>query len=274
MKFIAVVTTSLILMIAFAGARQGGFDHSQWDRILKQYSDNGLVDYQGLQENHQVLQEYLTALESVSPSELEAWNREEQMAFWINAYNAITIEGILRNYPIKYGGLVARLRFPRSSIRQIGDFWDTVFIKPAGKAVTLNDIEHKILRGQFKDPRVHFALVCASIGCPNLRREAYTAERLDRQLEEDAYRFINDSRKVKLDRDSNILYLSSIFDWYSSDFVTNENSKTHFAEYDSSYQGVLEFISKYLSQADTAYIINERPKIKFLKYDWSLNEKP
>ena len=135
------------------------FDHVVFDNLLQKYVSNGLVDYRGLKDNRAQLTTYLERLEQVDPNEFNQWSKSAQMAFWINAYNAITIEGILRNYPIQWGGLIARSRFPQNSIRQISGFWNKVFVKVMGKDMTLNDIEHKILRKEFDDPRIHFAIV-------------------------------------------------------------------------------------------------------------------
>ncbi|NIA31310.1 MAG: DUF547 domain-containing protein [Actinobacteria bacterium] len=109
----------------------------------------------------------------VDEKDFPTWSENEKKAFWINVYNAVTIEGILRNYPIPWGGFLAKRRFPQSSIRQISKFWDTPFVRIMGKEITLNEIEHEILRKKFADPRIHFALVCASIGCPVLEDHAF-----------------------------------------------------------------------------------------------------
>ncbi len=253
-------------------ARASGFDHSPYDRVLKQYVHNGLVDYRGLKAHPEDLHIYLKQLETLDPEIYQHWSRADQIAFWINAYNAITLEGILRHYPIQYGGIIARVRFPKSSIRQIDGFWDTVFIKVMGKDLTLNDIEHKILRGQFKEPRIHFALVCASLGCPKLASFAFVGDSLEQQLERQARVFIRDPQKVHLDRKKKVLFLSSIFDWYGEDFRPFAAQASGLDRYSRTERDVVAFVLKYLSPEDRMFVQQHQPEIEYLPYDWSLNE--
>lgn len=271
--------------------------HSQWNAILQKYTENGLVDYSGLKKDSSVLDAYLALLteSSAAEADYESWSREEQMAFWINAYNAVTIHGILINYPIQPGGFFARRRFPQSSIRQIKDFWKTEFIELAGRPVTLDGIEHEILRREFADPRIHFSIVCASIGCPVLYDRAYTAGKVNEQLAKDAIRFIADPEKVHLDRKNNILYISEIFKWYKDDF--NEWEKSAWEEftgvdketaeekenkpdppawlnkYGESTHGFVRFIVDYAPADISKFIVVRSPKLKYIEYDWTLNEK-
>jgi hypothetical protein len=149
------------------------FDHAIFDTLLQKYVKNGLVNYKALKANREPLKEYLKQLEQIDPSNFKKWSSDEQKAFRINAYNPITIEGVLRNYPIQWGGFIARARFSQNSIRQISDFWDTVFIKVMGRNFTLNHIEHEILRKKVNDPRIHFTIICASIGCPILESNVF-----------------------------------------------------------------------------------------------------
>lgn len=249
------------------------FDPAVFDELLQTHVKNGRVDYQALQANREKLTDYLDQLEHVNPDDFGKWSKNEKMAFWINAYNAITIEGILRNYPIQWGGLIARSRFPQNSIRQIGGFWDKVFVRVMGKDLTLNDIEHKILRKEFDDPRIHFVIVCASIGCPKLESRAFFADDLEHRLDQATRNFINDPDKVRLDKQKNILYLSSIFDWYKEDFPASTDGKKMFDHYDKSAAGNIELIIGYFAEADRRYIAQHQPKIKYLDYDWSLNEQ-
>jgi len=249
------------------------FDHSIFDELLKTHVKNGLVDYQALKVNQVKLTEYLKQLEQVAFDQFDQWSKDEQMVFWINAYNAITIEGILRNYPIQWGGLITRARFPQNSIRQISGFWDKVFIKVMGKNVTLNDIEHKILRKEFGDPRIHFVIVCASIGCPILESQAFFSSDSEQRLDQATRNFINDPAKVRLDRQQNILFLSSIFDWYKEDFSASADGMKQFDNYSKAEIGVIEIVMKYVSEAEQNDIVQQQPKLKYLDYDWSLNEQ-
>lgn len=267
--FIFVVSLTTFSPILFAQ----NFDHTSFDELLQEYVKNGLVDYRNLKQNPSDLTDYLKQIEQVNPDEFQKWSKEEQMAFWINAYNAITIEGILRNYPIQWGSLIARVRFPQNSIRQIGGFWDEVFVKVMGKDLTLNDIEHKILRKEFNDPRIHFVIVCASIGCPLLESRAFFADDLDKRLEQATRNFINSPDKVRLDKKDNILNLSSIFDWYKEDFSISAEEMKKFENYSKAEKGVIDFVTKFFPESDQKYIVQNQPKIKYLDYDWSLNEQ-
>ena len=265
----------LIMFVSIFGikANTAQFDDLIYDNLLQKYVENGFVNYQGLKRNEAALKNYLKQIELVDQKKFETWSTEEQMAFWINTYNAITLEGILRNYPIQWGGMIARARFPQNSIRQISGFWDKVFIKVMGKDLTLNDIEHKILRKKFDDPRIHFVIVCASIGCPILENRAFFSENLDQRLEQSTSHFINNGDKVRLDKEKNTIYLSSIFDWYKEDFKASEKGKKKFNKYRDNEQGVMEFVTKYFSETGQKYIVQNQPKIKYLDYDWSLNEQ-
>ncbi len=271
----ATISLMFVFTILLFGVRLNAdvFDHSIYDSLLQKYVKNGLVNYQMLKENRTALTRYLNQIEQVNPKEFKTWARDEQKAFWINAYNAITIEGILINYPIQWGRLIARARFPQNSIRQISGFWDTVFIKVMGKDLTLNDIEHKILRKEFDDPRIHFVIVCASIGCPILESRAFFADDLDQRLEQAARNFINSPDKVRLDKKDNVLNLSSIFDWYKEDFSISAEGMKKFENYSKAETGLIEFVTKFFPESDQKYIVQNQPKIKYLDYDWSLNEQ-
>lgn len=271
MKFLIIVLSTVMLYPAPGTA--GEFDHSKFDTLLQKYVSDGLVNYREIKANPRLLNEYLVRLENVNPSDFQNWSQNEQMAFWINAYNAITIEGIIRNYPIRWGGLLARIRFPQNSIRQISDFWDNVFIPVMGKDITLNQIEHNILRTEIGDPRIHFAIVCASLGCPKLEHYAFTGDSLDKQLNQVTRDFINNPGKVRLDQESGTLYLSSIFDWYKEDFPATPDARDRLGKYDKDERDVIEFILKCLPEEQQNYILENQPSIKYIKYDWALNEQ-
>ena len=182
-----------------------GVDNSLYERLLKQYVNQGVVDYRGIKNEEATLDQYLKVLENTDPRKL---SRSEQFAFYVNAYNAWTIKLILSAYP----GL--------KSIKELGSFlstpWKKKIARIDGEVLTLDAIEHDILRKQFKDPRVHFAVNCASQGCPPLRPEPYQGNILNRQLEEMTAAFLNDPSRNYLD--GNTLYVSSIFKWFAEDF--------------------------------------------------------
>lgn len=231
-------------------------NHPQWAEILKRYVDNGLVDYSALKKSPQILDSYLEAIQSVSKQEYEAWSRNEKIVFWVNAYNAITVKVIVDHYPIKRQGFKGAL-YPSNSIRQIPGVWDRITYRVLGKVIALNEIEHGILRKEFREPRIHFALVCASLGCPVLRSEPYVGERLDTQLNDQVRRFLADPKKMRYDSETDTLHLSPIFKWFGEDF--------------EKMGSVFSFVKQYLPE-ETAGKISGETKIEWLGYDWSLNE--
>jgi hypothetical protein len=234
MKHIRFLIYSLLL--CFYTASSQSIDHSQWTEILQLHvSDIGKVNYKGFLSNQEPLRKYLEVLASNAPK--ESWSNAEKKAFWINAYNAYTIQLILDNYPTK-------------SIKDINDPWGQTFFKIGGKTMSLNIIEHKILR-PMGDSRIHFAIVCASESCPKLLNCAYEAESLTDQLEQAAREFVNDSSKNSLTPSK--ITISKLFKWFKSDFPKED-----------------AFIT-YLNTYSTVTISTEA-KINFQTYNWSLNE--
>lgn len=223
-------------------------DHQRWSQLLSRHVDHdGFVDYQGFIRDSLALYEYLEELKNHAPDK-QSWTREEQLAYWINTYNAFTIKLIIDHYPVE-------------SIKDIGSFiqipfintpWDIKFIEIGGRKYDLNNIEHGILRKEFDEPRIHFAIVCASMSCPKLRREAYTPAKLEEQLQEQAITFLNDPQKNKFDTE--MAEISKIFNWFRSDF-TNDGS-------------LIEFLNQF-----TEAELDDQTKITYMDYDWSLNEK-
>lgn len=272
MKRMSLIFMS-VFIIMIGKSFSNTFDHSLYDTFLQRFVSNGFVDYNGMQKQRETLNKYLQSIKQVNPNEFENWSNNEQMVFWINAYNAITLEVILINYPIQWGSLISRARFPKSSIRQINKVWDTVYIKVMGKELTLNQIEHEILRKKFHDPRIHFVIVCASIGCPKLESRAFYADGLEQRLEQAARNFISDSKQVRLDKKENTFNISSIFEWFKEDFNASATAHQNYKNYSKSERGIIEFIVSRLSKEDQQFIFNNQPKIKYLKYDWTLNEK-
>jgi hypothetical protein len=226
-------------------------DHSAWTAILQRWVTDGFVAYAALQrEGRAPLQAYLDALSATCAEDYETWSREQRLAFWINAYNAFTVQLILDHYPV-------------ASIRKIGWLPGAAFRKKfipmpelKGGAVSLNDVEHDTLRKDFREPRIHFALVCAARGCPPLRSEAYRASDLDRQLDEQARTFLRDTRKNRFDAAANTLYLSPIFDWFRADFEAVAGSPPAYA-------------ARYLDDPRAG---GRDVRIEFTEYDWSLND--
>lgn len=242
------------------------FNHSTWDKVLKEHViliNNGnasQVDYDKLRKNSSELKSYLDSVSRVSQSDFNTWPESERLAFLINTYNAFTIDLILTKYP------------DINSIKDLGGFfsspWKKKFIPLFGKTAYLDFIEHEIIRKEFKESRVHFAVNCASIGCPMLAPEAFQASTIDAQLEKGLKAFLSDATRNTYDKKSGFLEVSKIFDWYKEDF-------------EKGYQGfrsINDVMAKYAElltddkNAQTE-IKNKKVKIKFLEYDWKLNKK-
>lgn len=227
---------------AFAQDTVQTFDHSAFGQLLLEYLDDGWVDYKRLKKTPFLLYRYIAKLKNLERVDFEKFSKKEKQAIYINAYNAFTIKAILDHYPVE-------------SIKKIPGVWKKLKFNIAGKIYTLDEIEHSILRPVYKDPRVHFALVCAAQGCPRLNTKIFTAEDMDEMLDAAGENFLNDTTRNSLDKEKNVLYLSSIFKWFKKDFGD-----------------IIEFISKYMNEEDIAYIRANNPKIKY-QYNWKLNEK-
>lgn len=219
--------------------------HDRFTSILKKHVSSGRFNYSALQQDSTELNAYLKLLET-NPPNTKHWSEHERLAYWINAYNAFTLRLVIRNYPLK------SIRDIAGSIPFVNSVWDIAFIKIGDKTYGLNDIEHGILRYQFKEPRIHFAINCASVSCPNLRPEAYTAKDLEKQLQEQAIEFLSDTSKNKIS--ANEVQLSKIFRWFGGDFETENNDKMAYIE------GLIGM--KFSSEVSVDY----------MDYDWSLNE--
>jgi hypothetical protein len=229
--------------------RTEAFDHSSWDRLLRTHVDgDGLVAYRDLQENQsKELYDYLQELALADPS---GWPAAEQIAFWINAYNSMIVAAVLEGESAE--SLLGRAK--------IFKFWK---FPVAGKERTLDEVEHEILRKQFEKPRIHFAIVCASRSCPKLRAEAFVAERLDAQLDDQGRRFLSDPTRNEIDMDRSLLRLSKIFDWFKEDFERNGS--------------LPEFLARFVTSPPTRLWLEKGApgaEIEYLDYDWSLNAQP
>ncbi len=244
-----------------AAARAGGPDscalfdqeHAAWTAILSRYVTNGSVDYAGLKRSATgELTSYLRSLESVCRRHFDSWTREQKLAYWINAYNAYTVKLVLDHYPLRSIRSIGLL--PGAAFRE--DFIPLRNLR--GKTISLDDIEHEILRREFGEPRIHFAIVCASKSCPSLRSEAYRARDLNAQLDDSARTFIRDTTKNRFDASTRTLHLSSIFDWFHEDFERAARS-------------LPELVARYADTATAAAISSGNVRVRFLDYDWSLN---
>jgi len=249
----------LILVSLGMGEAQAAYDHQDtyWQEVLRAYTHEGRVNYKALKENDNELKASIQNIESISKFAFNSLNNKQKMAFWINAYNMSVIKTIVDNYPIKRSFGIKAIASPSNSIQQIANVWDKPVLHVRGRDLSLNDIENKILRPEFQDPRVHFAIVCASIGCPVIRSEPFTADNLDQQLSEQIRLFLSDPSKARYKKSNDVLHLSPIFKWFNADF--------------QQVGGVVVFIKNY-APAGLFDGISERTKIQWLGYDWNLNE--
>jgi len=242
--------------------------------ILRAHVDNqGMVSYKDLSADPGKLDAFAQQLATLDRPTFDKWNDSERIAFWINAYNGLTLKAIIDNYPIEASWTVS-LRFPNNSIRQIPGVWNRLKFSIMGRAMTLDEIEHGILRNEFDEPRIHMALVCAAMGCPPLRNEPYIGSILDQQLDDQAKRFLSNQAKFSIDHERQIVYLSSIFKWFRKDFAKTYGGDERFSNYGASERAVLSFISRYIGESNSTLLAGETIyRINYLDYDWSLNEQ-
>ncbi|HMO15892.1 MAG TPA: DUF547 domain-containing protein [Pirellulaceae bacterium] len=228
-------------------------DHSSWNELLNKYVDSdGMVNYTAWKANAEdtrMLDQYLLRLSKVNPR----GTQEDMLAFWINAYNAVTIKGILREYP------TSSIR--NHTARFVGyNIWKNLKLTVANKQYSLDDIEHQVLR-KMGEPRIHFAIVCASIGCPRLLNEAYVPDRLDHQLTKNAKSFFADQTKFQFDAKRQRFHISPILKWFAEDFGSSQSAQ-------------LKAISTYLPDAAAMEMASMgKGSVSYLEYDWGLNDQ-
>lgn len=263
----AVAVLTMIFLAWSGPATAVGFDqsYSAYDGLLKKYvTQQGRVDYSSLKADPGALEQYLGSVADLARVQFDAWSEPQQQAFLINLYNAATLKLIIDHYPVK-------------SIKNIGGIfrgpWDQAFIKLFGTTITLDHLEHDILREQYQEPRIHMALVCAAKGCPPLRSEAYTADKLDKQLEDQSFRYLASAAGLRIDRRKNVVYVSSIFKWYGGDFRNVYAPERGFDGLNQTERAVAYFCSRHLSAEDADYLEKGGYEIKYLDYDWALNEQ-
>lgn len=251
-----ILLTSLIFVVEPSFASQFDHRHQVWAAILKEFvqvkGSESRVDYGRLKTKPAALTEYLSTLEATTQNDFEKFSRQEKLSFLINAYNALTVKLVIDHYPVK-------------SIKDIGGLfsspWKKKFFSLLGRERTLDEIEHELIRPKFDEPRIHFALVCASVGCPPLRGEPFVADQLENQLENSAINFLKDSSKNRFDAAKGKLELSSIFKWYGSDFT-------------KIFGSIEAFVATRISdlQKEQEAIRTKKVDVSYLAYDWSLND--
>jgi hypothetical protein len=262
-----IALTFLLVLLTAHPARAAAFDHGPWKELLQSHvvelrgGQATQVDYAGIRRDGSQLARYLAATSAVSRAEFDRWPAPEQLAFLINAYNAWTVELIVRADP------------KIASIRDLGSLlqspWKKRFIPLLGETRSLDEIEHELIRGsgRYREPRIHFAVNCASVGCPALRREPYVAARLDSQLEDATRQFIGDRTRNRVSGES--LQVSSIFKWYREDFETGWRDARRLGAFLALYGAALG-----LDEAQRRRLVAGDMSISFLDYDWRLNRVP
>ncbi|MBI4585973.1 MAG: DUF547 domain-containing protein [Planctomycetes bacterium] len=243
---------SIAVFFAANAARAEGFDHTHalYGKVLQQFLKGDRVDYKALKAGPADLNAYLDRLAAVKEEEFKKWSQSEQIAFLINLYNAATLSLIIDHYPVK-------------SIKEIGGFfsgpWSQATVRVFGKTATLGHLEHGMLRANYEEPRIHFAVVCASIGCPPLHAEPYTADKLEKQFDEQARAFLAAKDKNSIDVQKRVANLSPIFKWFEKDFLKKAKSVT-------------AAIQPYVAPEAAAELAKGDFKIKYTEYDWNLND--
>jgi hypothetical protein len=254
-----------LLVLALVGPARAAddFDHgyATWDQVLRRHvSSTGLVDYEGLASDA-ALDRFLDAIAAVPPEAVARWSRDQKVAFYINAYNALTFRTVLDARPI-------------GSIRAIEpDPWEASKWTVGGRKMSLNEIEHKKLRRDLDEPRVHFVLVCAAISCPVLPDRAIVAEGLSGQLERATRSFFVDPSRNRVDRTAGKVYLSRILEWYGNDFVGAPDTPelADAAGLSPVEVAVVRYMAKYLDEDDRRFVQEQRFGVVYNEYDWSLN---
>ncbi len=226
-------------------------NHTALHKVLGEVVDFGLVDYGQLLRHRNVMEDYLVVSARVPRPQFDQWQNPQRMAFLLNIYNATTLKLLADHYPLK-------------SIKDISTFppvWKLKVVRLFGNKYSLDDLEHGMIRKQFKSPQIHFALVCGARSCPPLRKEPYTARRLETQFSEQAQAFLRDADKNRVDRDAKIIHLSPLFKWYAEDFGRTE-------------EDLVRFIAPHLSAEDRVALEGGGFRIEYTDYDWSLNRQP
>ena len=254
---IIFLSTLFFLSSNFIAAQSVEDQHSLFTLILQDYVSNGLVNYKKLKDDKR-LDNYIAQLENTNPK--KNVNEKNHLAFWINAYNAYTLKFIIEKYPVEsindlhWGGLHLGSLLGTT-------IWDDEIIVINGDELSLNNIEHDIIRKMFDEERIHFALVCASISCPPLRNEAYEGYKLDSQLSEQAELFFKDVTKNNFDQITKTAYLSKILNWYEIDFGGNK-------------QEILNYVARFIDKEIAENIKSNFSEwnVEYMHYNWDLNE--
>jgi hypothetical protein len=259
-----------LLVIALAPAAAVAELVGDEGHLLEHFvNEEGRVDYAGLKRDRERLDTTVDEIERLERAVYDAWERDDRLAFWLNTYNILTLRLIVDHYPLQPAP--GRQAYPANSIQQISGAWDRPRFVVMGEKRSLDEIEHKIIRAEFEEPRIHLALVCAAVSCPPLRREPYRGADLDAQLDDQARRFFGDVRNLLIDRDRNEVWASQIIGWFADDFAPGLR--------DSQPRDVIErralraIVSPHVDAEKKAYIDTLDYRLEFFEYDWTLNEQ-
>jgi len=257
--WLALLLATLLTPLLRAQDVPPTFDHThaEWTAVLAEHLEGSDFDYAALKKERAPLDAYLRTLESVDAKGFAAWKRDERYAFWINAYNAYTIRAVVEAYPVE-------------SITKIGtkeeSVWDRSFVplgelwsKAKGTKLSLNQIEHEVLRPEFKDARVHAAVNCASKGCPPLAAKAYAAKTLDDQLDATTKAWLADASRNRFEPSKKRVRLSKIFEWFPEDFTRGGTS-------------LGAWLAKYAPEEHREFLAKGNFSVRYLEYDWALND--
>ncbi len=246
--------------------------------ILKDYvDDNGMVNYNMLRRKRYELITVLEKFDKLTPAEYNSWAKEDKIAFWINAYNMQMLDIIVKNYPIKPSRIFSLFWGPRS-IRHIeGDIngiWNKYKFIIMDEEFTLGEIEKRLFRKEFNEPRVLFALSRASLSGPPLRSEPYYGHKLNEQLDDQTRKFLANPRGFRIDRDAGVVYLSALLQptWFGSEFIGKYATDKKFKGKEPTTRAVLNFITNYVSAQDVSFLEVENYSVRYIAYNWTLNE--
>jgi Protein of unknown function, DUF547 len=242
--------------------------HVPLDEILDVTVRDGLVYYRALKSDRSRLDRYIATL-NIPAQTYSGWTREQQVAFWLNAYNAFVLETVIDNYPIR----ARSTTFPAVSVKQIPGAFEQTKHRAAGRSVTLDEIEKTILP-EFKDARVYLALGRGAIGSGRLRSEAYTAQRLKQQLESVQKEFVSEEQMIQIDRVDNVVSVTPIFSWREADFVAgyDPGATGTFAQRSPVERAIMAFIMPHVLRLERELLQKNEFKVEFRQFDWRLND--
>jgi hypothetical protein len=263
----AVLTVLLLAPLPLAGQTQADALHQPFDQILDLNVRDGYVYYHALKQSRAALDRYIASLD-VPPAVYESWTRDERLAFWLNAYDAFVLQTVIDRYPIR-----GRAKeYPPDSVRQIYGAFDRRLFRAAGRRVTLDEIEKKILP-EFKDPRVYFALGMGAVSSGRLRSETYSGARLGAQLDAASKEFLTTHIHVAIDRVQNEVAISAVIGWHESEFAAaHADADPRFATRSPIERAVVAMLRPHLFPSEQAFLERNDFRVRYLPFDWRLND--